>query len=59
MNGIDQAIIARANEIATLSARAENLVAACAKMSAEETEALEEAVSAHFAYAVFWLAYGG
>lgn len=46
MNGIDQAIIARANEIAALCARGENLVAACAKMSVEEMEALEEAVRA-------------
>lgn len=44
MNGIPQVIIDRANEIATMSARGENLVAACAKMSAEETDALEEAV---------------
>lgn len=44
MNGIPSTIIQRANEIATLSARGENLVAACAKMSAEETDALEEAV---------------
>lgn len=44
MNGIPPAIVDRANEIAALSARGENLVAVCAKMSAEETAALEEAV---------------
>ncbi|GAD99872.1 predicted protein [Paecilomyces variotii No. 5] len=44
MNGVPSPIVQRANEIATLSARGENLVAACAKMSAEETDALEEAV---------------
>ncbi|KAJ9201270.1 hypothetical protein DTO164E3_3577 [Paecilomyces variotii] len=43
MNGIPPAIVDRANEIAALSARGENLVAVCAKMSAEETSALEEA----------------
>ncbi|KAJ9303252.1 hypothetical protein DTO271G3_626 [Paecilomyces variotii] len=43
MNGIPPAIVDRANEIAALSARGENLVAVCAKMSAEETGALEEA----------------
>ncbi|KAJ9389582.1 hypothetical protein DTO063F5_2075 [Paecilomyces variotii] len=43
MNGIPPAIVDRANEIAALSARGENLVAVCAKMSAEETAALEEA----------------
>lgn len=45
MNGIDPVIVARANELATLSARGEDLVAACAKMSKTETDALEEAVS--------------
>ena len=44
MNGINQSIIARANELASLSARGENLAAACAVLSAEETQALEEAV---------------
>lgn len=44
MNGIDQSIIARANELASLSARGENLAAACAVLSTEETQALEEAV---------------
>lgn len=44
MNGIDQNIITRANELASLSARGENLAAACAMLSPEETRALEEAV---------------
>jgi DNA mismatch repair protein MSH5 len=44
INGIDPAIISRATEIASLSARGENLVAACAVLSPEETQALKEAV---------------
>jgi hypothetical protein len=44
MNGIDEVIVGRANEITALSARGENLVASCAKLSAAETETLEEAV---------------
>ncbi|CAL5870624.1 uncharacterized protein PFLUO_LOCUS4863 [Penicillium psychrofluorescens] len=43
INGIDPAIISRATEIASLSARGENLVAACAVLSPEETQALKEA----------------
>ncbi|PWY89766.1 DNA mismatch repair protein Msh5 [Aspergillus heteromorphus CBS 117.55] len=43
MNGISQAIVDRADEIASLSARGENLIAACALLSTEETQALEEA----------------
>ncbi|PYI12502.1 DNA mismatch repair protein Msh5 [Aspergillus sclerotiicarbonarius CBS 121057] len=43
MNGISQAIVDRADEIASLSARGENLIAACAMLSAEETQALEDA----------------
>lgn len=45
MNGIDPVIVARANELTALSARGEDLVTACAKMSKTETDALEEAVS--------------
>lgn len=44
INGINQTVVARANELASLSARGENLIAACATLTAEETQALEEAV---------------
>lgn len=44
INGIDGAIVARANEIALLAAQGENLVAACATLSADEMQALQEAV---------------
>ncbi|CAP91952.1 Pc13g08830 [Penicillium rubens Wisconsin 54-1255] len=43
INGIDPAIVSRANEIASLSARGENIVAACAVLSSEEMQDLEEA----------------
>ncbi|CEO58793.1 hypothetical protein PMG11_03495 [Penicillium brasilianum] len=43
INGIDAAIVARANEIALLAARGENLIAACAVLSPEETQNLQEA----------------
>ncbi|KAH2009613.1 hypothetical protein KXV97_001136 [Aspergillus fumigatus] len=43
MNGINQMIVNRANDLAALSARGENLIAACATLSAEETETLAEA----------------
>ncbi|BCR86228.1 MutS protein msh5 [Aspergillus chevalieri] len=43
INGIHQAVVTRANELASLSARGENLIAACATLTAEETQALEEA----------------
>ncbi|PGH01372.1 DNA mismatch repair protein MSH5 [Blastomyces parvus] len=45
LNGIDPAIISRANEIGTLAARGEDLVVICAKMSADEMGELEEAES--------------
>ncbi|KAJ5486021.1 DNA mismatch repair protein MutScore [Penicillium desertorum] len=45
INGIDPAIVSRANEIASLSARGENIVAACAVLSSEEMQDLEEANS--------------
>ncbi|RMJ23119.1 mismatch repair protein [Aspergillus sp. HF37] len=43
INGINKAIVTRANELAALSARGENLIAACAVLSAEETRVLGEA----------------
>ncbi|KAH1319675.1 hypothetical protein KXW65_003950 [Aspergillus fumigatus] len=39
----DEMIVNRANDLAALSARGENLIAACATLSAEETETLAEA----------------
>ncbi|KLJ07360.1 DNA mismatch repair protein MSH5 [Blastomyces silverae] len=45
LNGIDPAIISRANEIGTLAARGEDLVVICAKMPADEMGELEEAES--------------
>ncbi|KMU91696.1 mismatch repair protein 5 [Coccidioides immitis H538.4] len=45
MNGIDLAIVSRANEIGDLSRREEDLVAACAKMTNAEINELEVAVS--------------
>lgn len=44
MNGINPAIVARAEEIGLLSARGEDLVAVCAKMSVQEDEDLQYAV---------------
>ncbi|KAJ5682222.1 DNA mismatch repair protein MutS core [Penicillium macrosclerotiorum] len=43
INGVEAAIVDRANEIALLAARGENLIAACAILSEEETKALQEA----------------
>ncbi|KAJ5082300.1 DNA mismatch repair protein MutS core [Penicillium argentinense] len=44
INGIDAAIVARADEIASLAARGENLIAACAILPREETTVLRQAV---------------
>lgn len=44
INGIDPAIVSRANELTSLLARGENIVAACAVLSPGEMEELEEAV---------------
>ncbi len=44
LNGIDPAIIARAEELIVLSARGEDLVAACATMSEKDEQDLKLAV---------------
>lgn len=44
INGIDPAIVSRANEITSLLARGENILAACAVLSPGEMEDLEDAV---------------
>ena len=44
INGIDPVVVSRANEITSLLARGENIVAACAALLPGEMEDLEEAV---------------
>ena len=44
MNGVNPAIVARAEELGLLSARGEDLVAICAKMSVQEDKSLHNAV---------------
>ncbi|CEN62376.1 hypothetical protein ASPCAL09011 [Aspergillus calidoustus] len=43
LNGISKPIVDRANELASLAVRGEDLIAACAELSEEEMQALQEA----------------
>lgn len=44
MNGIDPAIVSRANELSLLAARGEDLLAVCMEVSPKEAAQLMEAV---------------
>jgi DNA mismatch repair protein MSH5 len=46
LNGISKPIVNRANELASLAVRGEDLIAACVELSEEEMQALREAVRA-------------
>jgi hypothetical protein len=46
LNGISKPIVDRANELASLAVRGEDFIAACAELSEEEMQALQEAVRA-------------
>ena len=48
MNGIDKAIVDRADDLCLLSAQGEDLVAACATISEREESELQVAVSIYF-----------
>lgn len=45
MNGIPGPVVARAEELITLAARGDDLVAACARLTEDEEEELKNAVS--------------
>ena len=53
MNGVDEAIVERANELVSLSARGQDLVAACARISKSEEAILEKTVCVLLFLAVF------
>ena len=54
MNGVAPEVVARAEELIRLSARGEDLVAACSVMPEAEALELEEAVSI---YDILWLTF--